>query len=64
MRAFAQNYTDLEFVQALPAQITWYHNTTLLDKVSFICDIYDFDKYPNNFYNKNNKFDTKKITPL
>ncbi len=36
----------------------------LSDKVSFICDIYDFDKYPQNFYNKTNIFDTKKITPL
>ncbi len=33
MRAFAETYTDFEFVQELPAQITWYHNTTLLDKV-------------------------------
>lgn len=34
------------------------------DKVSFICDIYDFDKYPKNFYNKNNQFDVNKISPL
>ncbi len=34
MRAFAEAYPEKTFVQAAPAQITWYHNTTLLDKVS------------------------------
>ena len=34
------------------------------DKVSFICDIYDFDKYPKNFYGKSNPFDIKKVSPL
>lgn len=34
------------------------------EKVSFICDIYDFEKYPNNFYSKNNVFDIKKASPL
>jgi predicted nuclease of restriction endonuclease-like (RecB) superfamily len=33
MRAFADAYPDFEFVQAGPAQITWYHNCTLLDKL-------------------------------
>jgi predicted nuclease of restriction endonuclease-like (RecB) superfamily len=33
MRAFAEAYPDLTIVQAGPAQITWYHNCTLLDKV-------------------------------
>lgn len=33
MRAFAEAYPDFTFVQAGPAQITWYHNCTLLDKV-------------------------------
>ena len=33
MRAFAQEYPEQEFVQAALAQITWYHNITLLDKV-------------------------------
>ncbi len=33
MRLFAKNYPDLEFVQEALAQITWYHNITLLDKV-------------------------------
>lgn len=34
------------------------------DKVSFIVDIYDFKKYPKNFYNAKNKFDVNKISPL
>ena len=34
------------------------------DKISFICDIYDFDKYPNNFYSKKNEFALEKISPL
>ena len=33
MRAFAESYPDISFVQAPLAQITWYHNITLLDKV-------------------------------
>jgi predicted nuclease of restriction endonuclease-like (RecB) superfamily len=33
MRAFAEAYPDESFVQAPLAQITWYHNITLLDKV-------------------------------
>jgi len=40
-----------------------YYNY-IKDKVSFVCDIYDFDKYPNNFYNKSNPFDVNKISPL
>ncbi|MBP6084783.1 DUF3800 domain-containing protein [Candidatus Gracilibacteria bacterium] len=34
------------------------------NKVSFVCDIYDRDKYPNSFYSKNNPFDITKISPL
>jgi predicted nuclease of restriction endonuclease-like (RecB) superfamily len=33
MRRFAEIWKDEQFVQATPAQITWYHNCTLLDKV-------------------------------
>ena len=36
----------------------------LKEKISLVFDIYDFEKYPNNFYNKNNIFEAKKITPL
>lgn len=42
MRSFAENYRDLEFVQVVLAQITWYHNITLLDKVK--------DSTERNFY--------------
>ncbi len=34
------------------------------EKVKFIVDIYDLDKYPNNFYSKKNPLDLKKISPL
>ena len=33
MRKFAETYPDLAIVQEVLAQITWYHNITLLDKV-------------------------------
>jgi len=33
MRAFAAEYRNEQFVQEVLAQITWYHNITLLDKV-------------------------------
>ncbi len=34
------------------------------DKISYLVDIYDTDKYPKNFYNRRNKFDSNKISPL
>lgn len=34
------------------------------DKISYLVDIYDNDKYPKNFYNRKNKFDITKISPL
>ncbi|WP_010244348.1 PDDEXK nuclease domain-containing protein [Acetivibrio cellulolyticus] len=33
MRKFAEEYKEIEFVQEVLAQITWYHNITLLEKV-------------------------------
>jgi len=32
-QTFAAAYPDYEFTQATPAQITWYHNQTILDKI-------------------------------
>lgn len=34
MRKFALEYPDSQFVQEVLAQLTWYHNVTLLDKIS------------------------------
>ena len=34
------------------------------NKISYLVDIYDTDKYPKNFYNRKNKFDVNKISPL
>lgn len=33
MRKFASEYQDIVFVQQVVAQITWYHNITLIEKV-------------------------------
>lgn len=45
MRKFAEEYPDLIFVQEVLAQLTWYHNVTLMDKIS--------DKEVRTFYIKN-----------
>jgi len=34
------------------------------NKIVYLVDLYDKNKYPKNFYNKNNPFDLKKISPL
>jgi predicted nuclease of restriction endonuclease-like (RecB) superfamily len=34
MRAFAEAWPDRQFVQRVAAQIPWFHNCTLLDKLS------------------------------
>ncbi|HEY66256.1 MAG TPA: DUF3800 domain-containing protein [Caldilineae bacterium] len=34
------------------------------DKVSLLVDLYDREKYPNNWYSRKNRFDITKITPL
>lgn len=44
MRKFAQKYPDIQFVQEVLAQLTWYHNVALLDKIS--------DKQIRLFYTK------------
>lgn len=36
----------------------------VLDKISYMVDIYDFEKYPKNHYNRKNRFDINKISPL
>jgi hypothetical protein len=34
------------------------------EKISLIFDIYDYDKYPKNFYTRKNPFEANKISPL
>lgn len=34
------------------------------EKISYLADVYDFDNYPKNFYNRKNKFDLIKTSPL
>ncbi len=36
MKKFAEEYSDFEFVQEVLAQITWYHNIVLMDKINDI----------------------------
>lgn len=36
MRKFAEEYPDFKFVQEVLAQITWYHNIILMDKIDDI----------------------------
>ena len=36
MRKFAEEYPDFKFVQEVLAQITWYHNIILMDKINDI----------------------------
>ncbi len=38
MRRFADDYSDFSIVQVPLAQITWYHNITLLDKVGSLSE--------------------------
>ncbi len=33
MQTFASLYPDITFTQELPAQIPWYHNQTIMDKI-------------------------------
>ena len=33
MRKFSDEYNDIKFVQEVLAQIPWYHNITLLEKI-------------------------------
>ena len=36
MRRFAEEYPDNEIVQEVLAQLTWYHNITLLEKIKLL----------------------------
>jgi hypothetical protein len=36
----------------------------MLEKMSYLVDLYDFDKYPKNYYNRANPFSLNKISPL
>jgi len=49
--------------RAFTKKETRYYNF-VKDKISLIVDIYDFGKYPKNYYHKRNPFDINKISPL
>ena len=37
---------------------------TKKEKIDFIYDIFDFSKYPKNYYSQKNLLDAKKIDPV
>jgi len=41
-----------------------HYYQTIEEKVSLLVDLYDTQNYPRNWYNRRNKFNLKKITPL
>lgn len=54
MRKFAQEYPNYKFVQEVLAQLTWYHNITLLDKVSNVeTRMFYFNKALENGWSRN-----------
>lgn len=54
MRKFALEYKEIEFVQEVLAQITWYQNITLLEKVKEIDKrIWYIDKIIENGWSRN-----------
>ena len=57
------DYMNWAIYRVFTKQDTRYY-TFVKDKVSFIWDIYDTIKYPNNFYSKANELDVKKISLL
>lgn len=44
MRKFAEEYSEIDFVQEVLAQLTWYRSITLLDKVSSVQDKFFYIK--------------------
>lgn len=57
------DYVNWSIYRAFTRSEMRYYNT-ISEKVSLLVDWYDGEKYPNNWYNRKNPFDVKKITPL
>jgi hypothetical protein len=57
------DYMNWVVYRAFTKKETRYYNF-VKDKISLIVDIYDFDKYPKNYYHKRNPFNINKISPL
>lgn len=57
------DYFNWAIQRAFLKRETRYFNF-LKNKISYLVDIYDFSKYPKNFYNSRNPFDINKISPL
>jgi hypothetical protein len=57
------DYMNWAVYRAFTKKEMRYYNF-VKEKISLIFDIYDFDKYPKNYYTKRNQFDVNKISPL
>jgi hypothetical protein len=55
MAKFAKTNPDLEIVQTISAQLSWSHNTTLLDKVKL-----DIIRIKNDVYKRHMKYTKNK----
>ena len=74
IRIFIQQSSEIALLQASD-YVLWaiqraferndfrYYNF-LKDKISLVHDIFDFKKYPNNYYNPRNPLEAKKIDPV
>ncbi len=58
----------LEDIPSLKKSLIAFHakgdSPEIREKVKYLVDIYDNDKYPRNYYSSRNKFDITKISPL
>lgn len=74
IRTFIQQTSEITLLQATD-YVLWtvqraYQNGDfryydyLKDKITLIHDIFDFDKYPNNYYSPKNPLEAKKIDPV
>jgi len=59
----AVDYMLWSVFRAFVRQEMRYYNF-IADKVSLLVDLYDNEKYPKNWYNRRNRFDISKATPL
>jgi hypothetical protein len=57
------DYMNWAIYRAFTKREMRYYNF-VKNKISLIVDIYDFTKYPKNYYHKRNPFDVNKISPL
>ena len=74
IRIFIQQNSEIPLLQAAD-YVLWtiqrayekgdfrYYNF-LKEKINLVHDIFDFEKYPKNYYNQKNPLEAKKIDPV